>query len=105
MVYSAPPSPAAYEHYVRARLAMEQQPPALDAALREIVMALYRDPRDPHLWTTRGEIELAAGKPDAASASLERALALSPGYPPAQRMLARVRGGEAAASVAGPDGG
>lgn len=93
VVSSSPPPPAAYEAYLRARLALESEPPRLDVAQRSIERAIRYDPRDPHLWTTRAEIEERAGQRDRAAASARRALAIRPGYPPAQEVLARVEGG------------
>jgi Tfp pilus assembly protein PilF len=87
-VHSRPPSPRAYESYLRARVALERGD--LATAQREIVAAVTMDPTDPHLWTTRAEVELATGRADAARRSVARALALRSGYPPAQRLLARL---------------
>lgn len=93
VVSSPPPTPSAYEAYLRARLAFEHEPPRLDDARFYIEEALRFDPRDPHLWATRAEIEERAGEQAEAAASARRALALRPGYPPAEQVLARVEGG------------
>lgn len=92
VVSSPAPAPAAYEAYLRARLALEHEPPQLDVAQRSIERAIRFDPRDPHLWATRAEIEERAGEPEQAATSARRALAIRPGYSPAQEVLARVEG-------------
>ncbi len=102
VVYSPPPSSAAYEAYLRARLALSAEPAQLDVAQTEIGVALRYDPRDPHLWTTRAEIAALAGDDDGAVSAAERALSLQPGYPPAAAVLAELRGGAPAAAVAPP---
>ena len=100
VVSSPPPSPSAYEAYLRARLAFEQDPPNLDEARFYIGEAIDFDPRDPHLWATRAEIEERAGKDAEAAASARRALAIRPGYPLAEQVLARVEGGATESSGA-----
>lgn len=90
----------AYAAYLRARLALEADPPDLARALQELDVALHYDRDDPHLWTTRGEVELALGDLDGARRSSARALALGPDYPPAQRLAARLDA--PAAAPAGP---
>ncbi|MEM6293100.1 MAG: hypothetical protein AAGA54_17620 [Myxococcota bacterium] len=102
LVYSNPPSAAAYEAYLRARVALNAEPPQLDMARAEIELAIRYDGRAPHLWTTRAEIAARAGDEETAAASAERALALRPGYAPAEAVLAQVRGGPASAAVGGP---
>ena len=107
MVSSRPPPPAAYEAYLRARLALDGEPPQLEEAQRSIERAIRYDPRDPHLWATRAEIEERSGRLDRAASSARRALVIRPGYPPAQEVLVRVEGaGDSAsgASVAGEAG-
>lgn len=94
LVYSRPASSASYEAYLRARLALSVEPPHLDVAQSEIELALRYDGRDPHLWTTQAEIASKAGDDAKAMAAAKRALTLRPGYPPAQRVLAKLRGGE-----------
>ncbi|MCX4239536.1 hypothetical protein OEB96_02835 [Paraliomyxa miuraensis] len=91
VVSSRPPPPSAYEAYLRARLALEQEPPALDDARFYIGHALEMDPGDPHLWATHAEIEERAGRVDEAMASARHALELRPGYPPAERVLTRLQ--------------
>lgn len=93
----------AYAAYMQARLALEAEPPALAQALEAIEQALRYDRDDPHLWTTRGEIELRLGDVAAARRSSERALAHGPGYPPARQLAARLQepGARVAASVEG----
>lgn len=100
LVQSVPPSPAAYEAYLRARLALDRDPPQPELAQRYIRRALKADPRDPHLWATRAEIEEQLGQIERAKESARRALVLRPGYPPAQRVLTRLEGGAAGASTA-----
>lgn len=99
VVHSYPPPPSAYEAYLRARLAMEREPPQLEVAQHYIRRAIKADSRDPHLWATRAEIEEGLGKIDQAKASAQRALALRPGYPPAQRVLSRLEGGPVSAKA------
>lgn len=102
VVHSHPPPPAAYESYLRARIALDRDPPQLDEARVYIARALRADPRDPHLWATRAEIEEQSGQTESALASAQHALALRPGYPPAEQVLARLQGGAASAST-GPE--
>ncbi len=99
VVHSAAPPPAAYEAYIQARLALSREPPQLDIAQHYIDRAIRIDPRDPHLWATRAEIQHHAGRAEQARASAERALSLRPGYPPAQRVLAQIDGGAASAET------
>jgi tetratricopeptide (TPR) repeat protein len=93
VVSSPPPSPSAYEAYLRARLAFEHEPPKIAEARFYIEEAIRFDPRDPHLWATRAEIEERAGEKAEAAAAARRALAIRPGYPLAEEVLARVEGG------------
>ena len=88
LVRSDPPAPAAYQAYLRARLALERLPPQLDEARGHIIDALRWDRDDPQLWTTLGEIEWKRGDFQAAERALDEALALRPGYPEAERLLA-----------------
>ena len=90
VVSSRPAAPRAYEAYLRARLELESDAPDLDRALRSIDLALRYDPKDPHLWTTRAEVNSRGGDLEAARVDLERALTLSPGYEPAQQLLAQI---------------
>jgi Tfp pilus assembly protein PilF len=94
LVHSRPAPSASYEAYLRARLALSVQPPHLDVAQAEIELALRYDSRDPHLWTTQAEIAWKAGDENRALAAARRALALRPGYPPAQKVMAQVTGGD-----------
>ncbi len=93
VVHSPPPPPSAYEAYLRARLALEHDPPRLDDARWYIEHALRIDPRDPHLWFTLAEIEERGGQVEEARASARHALAIRPGYPPAEQVLARLEPG------------
>ena len=68
LVYSNPPSAAAYEAYLRARVALNAEPPQLDMARAEIELAIRYDGRAPHLWTTRAEIAALAGDEETAAA-------------------------------------
>ncbi len=99
LVYSNPPSALAYEAYMRSRIALSAEPPRLEQARAEIEVALHYDRRAPHLWSTRAEIAALQGQDDVAVSSAERALALRPGYAPAEAVLADVRGGPRAAAV------
>jgi tetratricopeptide (TPR) repeat protein len=100
LVSSPPPSPSAYEAYLRARLAFEQDPPGFVEARYYIEEAIRFDPRDPHLWATRAEIEERAGETAEAAKSARRALAIRPGYPLAEQVLARVEGGATSGATA-----
>lgn len=102
VVSSPPPPPSVYEVYLRARLAFECEPPALDEARFYIEHALQLDPQDPHLWATRAEIEEHAGDKAQAAASARRALAIRPGYPLAEEVLARVEGGGSGQTASAP---
>jgi tetratricopeptide (TPR) repeat protein len=88
LVHSRPPHARAYEAYLRARVALESDPPQIDEALELIGIAIHYDPREPQLWTTRAEIEAEAGEIERALVSAARALELRPGYTPAQRLIA-----------------
>lgn len=101
LVYSYPPSALAYEAYLRARVALSSEPPQLERAQAEIEVALHYDHRAPHLWSTRAEVAALQGDEELAVASAEKALALRPGYAPAQAVLAQVRGGPRAAQLDG----
>jgi len=90
LVATPPPSPAAYEAYIRARLALERDPPQLDAARKHILEALRWQPDEPQLWTVRAEIEWKAADLAAAERALAKALQLRPNYPEAQRLLAEI---------------
>ncbi len=99
LVYSNPPSALAYEAYMRSRIALSSDPPRLEQAASEIEVALHFDRRAPHLWSTRAEIAALAGDDELAVSSAEKALALQPGYGPAQAVLASVGAGPKAARV------
>ena len=90
----------AYAGYLQARLALETDPPDLARALEQIELAIWHDRDDPHLWATRGEIELRMGDVDAARRSSHRALALGPSYPPARALAARLEQPSGAPQVA-----
>jgi Tfp pilus assembly protein PilF len=100
VVHSPPPPSSAYAAYLRARLALEAEPPRLEEAQVEIDQALRADPRDPHLWTMRAEVAARRGDGRAATDAIDRAFALSPGYPPAKKLQARLGGGAASAATA-----
>ena len=91
LVQTPAPPPAAYEAYLRARLALDREPPALDEARGHILDALRWQPDEPQLWTVKAEIEWKAGDFEAAEDDVARALALRPGYPEAQQLLAQIR--------------
>ncbi len=103
LVYSPPPSAAAYEAYLRARLALEADPPDLAQAREQIRIAIRYTPRDPHLWTTLAVIETEAGDYGEAKLAATRALELSPGYAPAQRVIATIDGGLASTEAVNAD--
>ena len=99
LVHSRPPHARAYEAYLRARLALESEPPRVDEALELIGIAIRYEPREPQLWTTRAEIEAEAGDFDRALTSARRALELRPGYEPAQHLIVTLdRSGTATAA-------
>lgn len=91
LVRSTPPPPGAYEAYLRARLALERTPPLLDEARGHILDALRWHDADPQLWTVLAQIEWQLGNFAAAEQAIDRALALRPGYPEAERLLADMR--------------
>jgi tetratricopeptide (TPR) repeat protein len=91
LVRSTAPPPGAYEAYLRARLALERTPPLLDEARGHILDALRWQDGDPQLWTVLAEIEWQLGNFAAAEQAIDRALALRPGYPEAERLLANMR--------------
>lgn len=97
LVHSKAPPAAAYAAYLRCRLALEAAPPRLAEAAAHIEVAIAADPRDPRLWTVRGEIAGRRGRGDEAMASVRRALSLVPEFPPAKRLEARLGRGEAVA--------
>jgi Tfp pilus assembly protein PilF len=98
-VHSTPPSTSAYAAYLRCRLALDADPPRLDEAHAHIEAALAADRRDPQLWTVRAEIDALRGDGDAALASLHRAFALRPDYPPAKALAARLGNGPTSAAT------
>ncbi|WP_157595625.1 tetratricopeptide repeat protein [Plesiocystis pacifica] len=93
LVESPPGPPVAYESYMRARIALERDPPDFDLARGHVEDALHWQPNEPALWTLKGEIELRAGEAEAARVALERALSLSPSYPEALALLDELDGG------------
>lgn len=90
LVASHAPHPRAYESYMRARLALESQPPNLEVAATQVDTAIRYDPFDPHLWTTRAEVYAALGDEEEARRSIEEALALRPDYAPAKALSAEL---------------
>lgn len=104
LVSTSPVDQRAYAAYLQARLALEADPPDLARALEQIEQAIRHDRDDPHLWATRGEIELRLGDVDAARRSSQRALALGPSYPPARALAARLQQPDGAPQVAGRRG-
>lgn len=92
LVATSPPDHRAYAAYVQAELALATDPPDLARALEQISLAIGYDRDDAHLWTVRGDVELRLGDVEAARRSSAQALALRPGYPPAERLAARLSG-------------
>ena len=90
LVRSDPPAPAAYEAYLRARLALERDPPALDEARSQVFNALRWEQQDPLLWTLLAEIEWHAGNTLEAEAALEQALSLQPDFVNALALQAKL---------------
>lgn len=100
LVYSPPPSAAAYEAYLQARLALEAEPPDIAEAREQVQIAIRYAPRDPHLWTTLAMIESEAGAYGEAKVAATRALELSPGYAPAEHVIATIDRGLASTGPA-----
>jgi predicted Zn-dependent protease len=98
VVYSRPPSPGAYEAYLRARLALDADPPRPEEALSYLERLQRTAPQDPHLWATKAEALALLGNHDAARNAAQRSLALSPDYPKAQRVLAGLPGSSSSAA-------
>jgi Tfp pilus assembly protein PilF len=92
--------PQAYAYYVQCQLALSLDPPDLARAHEQILLAIDHDPRDAHLWTVRGQIDLQRGDQAQARRSSERALYLRPDYPPARELAARIAGGQDGPAVA-----
>lgn len=90
LVVSEPVDHRAYASYLQARLALESEPADLPRALAAIERAVRYDRDDAHLWAVRGDIELRLGDVAAARRSSARALALSPEYPLARQLAARL---------------
>jgi predicted Zn-dependent protease len=91
LVETPAPAPAAYEAYLRARIALDRTPPQVDEARTQILEALGWQPNEPKLWTVKAEVEWAAGNFGEAEADLGRALELRPDYPEAKQMLVQVK--------------
>lgn len=100
LVSTPPVDQRAYAAYIQARLALEADPPDLARALEQIELAIRHDRDDPHLWATRGEIELRMGDVDAARRSSQRALAHGPTYPLARQLATRLEQPAGAPQVA-----
>jgi predicted Zn-dependent protease len=100
VVYSRPPSPGAYEAYLRARLALDADPPRPEEALGFLEQLQRTAPHDPHLWATKAEALALMGEYDEARTAAQRSLAISPEYPKAQRVLASLPGAASSASAA-----
>ena len=79
-----------YESYLRARLAMELQPPDMEYAFREIEQSLKRYPRDPQLLTTLAEIEWQRQRYPQSLVALERVLKSYPDYEPAIELSSEI---------------
>ena len=90
LVRTPAPSASAYASYLRAKLALERQPPQLEEARGHILDALHWQPNEPQLWTVKAQIEWQAGDFEAAEAALAQALMLRPGYAEAQRLLVQL---------------
>jgi len=90
LVRTPSPPPAAYEAYLRARLALERTPADLDGAREQVFVALRWHPGEPQLWVLLAEIEWRAGQLDAAEAALEQAQALRPGFAPVEELRGRM---------------
>ena len=87
-VHSPAPPPQAYAAYLRARLALERPTPDLEAAARDVELALALMPRDGHLWATKAEILYRSGDEDGARAALARARLLAPDDPSVRALAA-----------------
>jgi tetratricopeptide (TPR) repeat protein len=64
---------------------------SVDGAERLLVEATRMDPRDPEAWTRLGMVQAQRGRRQEAVASVTRALAVSPDYPPAREVLRVLR--------------
>lgn len=100
LVHSRPPSPAAYEAYLRARLALDANPPRPEDALVDLERLNRFAPKDPHLWATRAQAHAMLGEYDDARTAANKALALDPESAKAQRVLTDLPGQEPATATA-----
>lgn len=98
VVYSRPPSPGAYEAYLRARLALDADPPRPEEALSYLERLQRIAPHDAHLWATKAEAYALLGEHDAAREAAQRSLAISPEDPKARRVLASLPGAASSAA-------
>lgn len=90
IVVSKAARPADYAAYLRVRLALDTPDGDLKAAKRDMDVLMQRRSDDPHLWTTKAELEHRLGDEQAARAALDRAFALLPDYPPARALEAQM---------------
>jgi len=90
LVRSDPVSPQAYAAYLRAKLALEAQPPRYTLAKTELETALRYEPKDVYLWTQLAQVELWRGELRQAASALERARSIAPAYPAAKQLEVRL---------------
>jgi tetratricopeptide (TPR) repeat protein len=91
--------PDDYAAYLRVRLALDTPDGDLEAAKRDMDVLVRRRGDDPHLWTTKAELEHRLGDADEARAALDRAFALRPDYGPARALEARMAESASAAAM------
>ena len=97
VVVSPAPRPDDYAAYLRVRLALDTPEGDLEAAKRDMDVLVQRRSSDPHLWTTKAELEHRLGDEAAARAALERVFALRPDYAPARELEARMKASDSGA--------
>ena len=94
LVVSPAARPSDYAAYLRIRLALDTPNGDLDAAKKDMDTLLRRRPGDPHLWTTKAELEYRRGDDDAGREALDHVFALEPDYGPARVLQAKLASGD-----------
>ena len=85
---------------MRARLALDANPPRPEDALVDLQRLNRFAPKDPHLWATTAEAHAMLGEYDEARVAVNKALALDPESAKAHRVLASLPGKKAATAAA-----